>query len=180
MEKIMEKIFKKTLLLSGTALIGAVALSVTALADVSMPVTATLTQTFTEAVTTDMTFGTIGVDPTGDTITIDASLGSAVAVATGGSDVSAADSTSGLITITSSITTDVTPSYDATATLTDPGSSDTVTVSLISANSTPAYTHDGPTGTSEIHVGGVLTIVGTETFAGAIYAGSIAVAIAYN
>jgi len=129
-----------TMLFIPTALAGTVA----------MTVTATLSTSTTETVTTDMDFGTIDLDPSGDTVRLDASAGAASpAVVTGNGSI-ITGGTSGLITINSQIamTVDVTYPADGVVTL-DDGAGHTLPLTDIDT-----YSEGGVTNGSEATVGG--------------------------
>ncbi len=141
-----------------TSLVGS-----TALADVDIEVSATLENPITETKQTDMAFGTIGVSPTGtggpdEVITLEATSGTPVFNNLHGSAVDTlGTATVGNIEIASTATFQVDISYSASATLSD--GSNTLTLDNITTNSTVSgYTHDGSVGTSNIYVGGDLTI----------------------
>lgn len=181
----MRKIFKKSTFLASAALLGMVAMSgTTAMADVTVQVTAAVTSSVVETVTTEMDFGAIDLIPAGDTIVIaagtaDGSGGVAATPASVGiSDVVGGNSA--LITIASAIGFDVDVVYEVSIVLTD-GTTD-ATMSLIDANSgggtaDGTVTHGAGVDTL-IHVGGSLALpAGATTGA---YTGSTAVTINYT
>jgi len=184
----MKRTWRSNLFLSGTALLAAIALSgTTALADVTMNITAAVTSSVVETVTTEMDFGTIEVIPGGDTITIDAlqsganSGGAAGApAATGASAVSGG--TSGLITIASAIGFDIDVGYEADSLVTITDGTTSTFLNLIDANSgggaaDGTVTHTAGADTL-IHVGGAIVFpAGSTTGA---YTGSTSIVINYT
>jgi len=184
----MWKTRKKSTLLASAALLGIVALSGTTVTagTVNVPITATVTSTLLETLTTEMNFGSIELIPAGDTILIAAggvatsgSGGAAAVPASAGTSV-VTGGTSALITITSPIGFDVDVSYEVSVVLTDGTTS--ATMSLIEANSgggstNGTVTHAGGTPT-EIHVGGSLALPSGATTG--IYTGTTAVTINYT
>jgi hypothetical protein len=92
----MKKTWKSSVLLLGTAMLGAVALSGTnamAAGEITeIPVTVTLTQSVVESLAKDMDFGSIDINPAGDVITMDCK---ATAVSPGGTILGTAGVTKG-------------------------------------------------------------------------------------
>ncbi len=151
--------------------------------DVIMNVSAEITSTTTETVTTHLDFGSIDLDPdpAGDTITINAASGPASPVATGASVITGG--TSGLITITSSVVMHVDVTYPATnVTLTSGSNTLTLTPANIISNS--MYPDSGPGTDTDgsnallIHVGGVIVI--PQGQASGTYTGSMTITINYS
>lgn len=175
----MRKTWKSSVLLIGTAMLGAVALSGTnAMAgDVTMTVTATVNSTLTETVTTNLNFGTVDLVPQGDVITINASSGAATAAATGSSTI--VGSTSGLITVSSVGAFTIGIVYPGVAQpLLGAVSGDTVNLTAIGANSTATGLAKVANVNAEIHVGGVVTFpANTENDT---YNGSITITLNYT
>lgn len=175
----MKKTWKSSVLLIGTAMLGAVALSGTnAMAgDLTMTVTATVLSTLTETVTTNLNFGTVDLVPQGDVITINASGGAATAVATGSSTT--VGSTSGLITVSSVGAMNIGITYPGVAQpLLGAVSGDTVNLTAIVANSTTTGVAKVANVDALIHVGGVVTFpAGTENDT---YNGSILITLNYT
>lgn len=179
-EEKMKKTWISKVLLIGTAMLGAVALSGTnAMAgDVTMDVTAVVNSTLTETVTTNLNFGTIDLVPQGDVIRINASGGAATATATGTSLITG--STSGLITVSATagaFTIGIT--YPAgPILLTGIASGDTVNLTAIAANSTATGVAKVANVDAVIHVGGVVTfLAGTEDDT---YEGTITITLNYT
>jgi len=148
----------------------------------SMTATAVITTSTTETVTTDLDFGSIDLDPAGDTITIDASGGSATPAAGAASVVTGG--TSGLITIVSQVVMHVDVTYPAAdVTLTSGANTLTLTSANIIANSqyddggAGADTLGGGTPLS-INVGGVIVIPAGQ--ANGTYTGTINVTVNYS
>ena len=137
----MWKTRKKSTFLASAALLGIVALSGTTVTagTVDVPITATVTSSLVETLTTEMNFGSIELIPAGDTILIDA--GSTAASGDGGvaavpASVGASvvtGGTSALITISSPIGFAVDVSYEVSVVLSDGTTS--ATMSDIEANS---------------------------------------------
>ena len=171
-------------ILTGIALTATVTLTgKDALADQTIAVLGPLEQVIDETVITPLNFGTIGAAPGGDTITINARANgaSAKAVAAGGSDMSANNSTPGNVEISSAITFDVDITVPSFVHLTGDTSNDTITVTDIINNTTADYTHDGATGTSNVYVGGVLTIPSSRSVDhNDTYRGTLNVQLVYN
>lgn len=187
----MKQYRKSSALLIGAAMLGAVALSGTTVlaGTVNMTIAAVVQTTLTETVTTDMDFATIEVIPAGDTVTIDAGGvaasgdggAAATAVATGASVVTGV-STSGLITIASTIGFDLDVTYpgDDTVVITD-GTTNTF-LNAIEANSGGGATNGTVTHAAgvdtEIHVGGEIAFPAGSTTGN--YTGAMDITITYS
>ncbi|MBL4902562.1 MAG: DUF4402 domain-containing protein [Desulfocapsa sp.] len=183
----MWKTRKKSTFLASAALLGIVALSGTTVTagTVDVPITATVTSSLVEDMTTAMNFGSIELIPAGDTIVINASgagsgAGGAAAVpASSGASV-VTGGTSALITISSPIGFDVDVSYEVSVVLTDGTTS--ATMSLIDANSGGGTTDGTVTHAAGvdtlIHVGGSLVLPSGATTG--TYTGSTAVTMNYT
>ena len=144
------------LLLSLSAVSSAIA------GDVIMNVSAIITSSTTETVTTHLDFGTIDLDPAGDTITINAASGAATPVATGASVITGSG-TSGLITIATSVIMNVQVTYP-TSNVTLSSGSDSLTMTSASIIANSMYPDSGAGGDTNgttdflIHVGGQIVI----------------------
>lgn len=150
--------------------------------DVTMDVTATVAPSLTETVTTDMSFGSIDLNPAGDTIVIDASSGAAtpaspgaVSVVTGGS--------SGLITVAANtdFTINVVYEADGVVALTEPVSGD-----IVYLNSIDQYSEGGTVNGGVSHTAGtdsLISVGGSVQFpTGAeagTYSGSMTITLNY-
>ncbi len=177
----MKKLWTSKSFLTGTALLGAIALSGTTVlaGDVTVPITATLQNTTTETVTTDMAWGDIDINPTGDTdCTMDASTAAASTIACDNSSSPGGTVTSGLITVESPITftIDITYPGDTAVTLTD-GISTLEVTDIIGNSTTTGVSHTGGT-PSGIDVGGVLEIVEGDNMG--VYNGTMVVTLDYS
>ena len=159
----MKKTWKSSVLLIGTAMLGAVALSgMNALAgDVDMEVNVTVTSSLVETVTNPLSFGTLDLNPAGDTITIDASAAVAAVTTIGelnGSTTTGA--TSGLVTIETGADTTIAVTYPGTVALVgqtgDAVGAPDLVLNAISANSNGGSANISKTGLTDalIHVGG--------------------------
>ena len=189
----MKKTWKSSVLLIGTAMLGAIALSGTTVmaGPQNVPVTATVTTSVVEAVGVTLDFGSIDLNPAGDTITIDAAGvpngGGAALVGTPSSlsgSVVTGTPAAGTITIAASVPLNISVSYPANGTgvsLTGPGTS-TATLDNIDANSGAGttnlvYNYNG-VGGATVYIGGELTFpAGSLTGA---YAGVIPVTVSYQ
>lgn len=186
----MKKTWRRNLFLGGTVLLGAMALSgTTALADVTMNITAIVTSSVVETVTTEMDFGTIEVLPGGDTIIIDASGGgggaggaAATPVAVGASAVTGGSS--GLITIASAIGFNIDVVYEADSVVVIADDTNTTSTFL---NAIDTYSGGGTTDGTVTHTAGIDTLIhvgGEIAFpAGSItgnYSGSTNIIINYS
>ena len=80
--------------------------------DVTMDVSATVAPSLTETVTTQMSFGSIDLNPGGDTIIIDASSGAATPASSGGASV-VTGGNSGLVTVAASTNFTINVVYEA-------------------------------------------------------------------
>lgn len=182
----MKKTWKRSALLMGTAMLGAIALSGTNVqaGDVTMGIDVTVLSTLSETVTNDMDFGSIDLSPGGDTVTINASAGSATPAATGTSTPTGG--TSGLITVASPNAFTITVTYPATATLNGAGAAagETLTVSDIAANSVggaatvPKSSGASPGSDALIHVGGA--IVFPPSTVNGPYSGTMTITLNYS
>jgi hypothetical protein len=185
-EENMKKTWKSSVLLIGTAMLGAVALSgMNAMAgDVTMTVDAVISSTLSETVTTELDFGTVDLSPGGDTLTLDASAGAATFAAGGSS--TAVGATSGLVTVSSPNGFTITLTYPVSVALTGSGSAagGTLTITSIGANSvggvTPVVKSSGvaPASDALIHVGGEI-IAPSGTLNGP-YTGSMTITLNYS
>ena len=187
----MKKTWKSSVLLLGIAMLGAVALSGTnAMAgDVDLPVDVTVTTSLVETPVTDLSFGSLDLNPAGDTVTIDAS-GSAIADDT--DIVTAIDvlngsvsttATSGLVTIASTADMNIDVVYPATVALIGTtgdaiGAPDLALVD-IAANSVGGAGDISKTGLTDatIHVGG--EIVFPANTATGLYEGTMVITFNY-
>lgn len=151
--------------------------------NVTMNATATISSSFTETVTTDLDFGTINLNPGGDTITIDASAGAATSSAASGSIIGGGTSTSGLITVEHSMIITLWVSYPAGAvTLTSGADTIDITAGSIATNSeysSLATAHTSPDATTDItiDVGGEIVIPGAQP--DGVYTGTMTITINY-
>ncbi len=150
---------------------------------VTMTATAEITTSIVETVTTNLNFGTIDLNPLGDTITIAAIAGPATPVATGASVIALGTGTSGLITVTCGVVVDIDVTYPAVdVTLTSGGDSLTIVAATIGANSqyengVTAFTTDG-TNPALISVGGIIVIPAGQ--AAGTYTGSMSLTLNYS
>lgn len=96
-----------------------------ALADQTLNISVIVTSSIVES-HTDVDFGTIELDPAGDTLTVDASSGSATPALPGGSASVISGGGSGTITVSANIAFTITAVYENTVTLTS--GSDTLNV----------------------------------------------------
>lgn len=182
----MKKTWKSSVLLIGTAMLGAVALSGTnAMAgDVTMTVDAVISSTLQETVTTHLNFGTVDLSPGGDTLTLDAKAGAATFAAGGSS--TAVGATSGLVTVSSPNGFTITLTYPASVTLNGSGAAagSTLTLTGVAANSvggvTPVVKSAGvaPGSDALIHVGG--QIVAPSGTKNGPYNGSMTITLNYS
>ena len=88
--------------------------------NVDLPVTATIASTITETATSSLDFGSIDLDPAGDTITIAADAagsGTVIPVSEGSSVIVGGGN--GVITVASGVAMTVAVTYPATVTITD-------------------------------------------------------------
>jgi|GEM_PF-6874083 len=148
----------------------------TAVADQEIDVTVTLENPIVETPVSNLAFGTIGVSPAGSTsevITLNATTGSPVMSALNGSSFDVTSATIGEIQIDSAATFTVNITYTGATLVSTINSSNTLTLSNVSSNSTiTGYTHDGGVGTSNIYIGGELTI-DPANYDNALYSTSI-------
>ncbi len=188
----MKKIQRGTLLWGGVTLLGLISLPVTtAMADVDMTVSAQVISSLSEVVTTNMDFGTIDLDPDGDTITINASAGG---LSTGGSSASpeatgtvthVSGGTSGLLTIQSAIALDIDITYPGDTDVPLNGITPGLMVTDIDTNSgggllgaAAGTIHHTANIATLIHVGGLVDFpMGTETDN---YSGTMHIELAYH
>jgi hypothetical protein len=141
--------------------------------DLNMDVTATVQAAASSAVTQDMSFGTISVDPTGDTLTLGST--SDTVTKTGISQVTG--SARGIITVTG------VPNIQAV--IADPGAitldHDTLAVSL-TVNSVYAVSTQnctiGPGGTCSLYVGGRMYL--SPSVSEGSYSGSTTITVSYQ
>ena len=188
----MKKTWKSSVLLLGTAMLGAAALSGTnAMAgNVNMGVDVIVTTSLVETVTNDLNFGTIDLNPAGDTISIDASAATvddpAAAVTTisqvNGSTTTGA--TSGLVTIESAGPFNIAVTYPGSVPLVGTagnavGAPD-LALTQINANSVGGAVPVAKAGGTDatIHVGG--EIVFPANTAAGTYAGTMLITFNYN
>lgn len=148
----------------------------------SMTATAVITTSTTETVTNDLDFGSIDLDPVGDTITIAAAGGAATPVATAASVITGGSS--GLITIVSQVIMNVKVTYPAVNVILTSGA-DTLTIAFatIAANSQYPSTGAGVDtvggGTPLlINVGGIIVIPAAQ--ANGTYTGTINLTVNYT
>lgn len=145
-------------------------------------VDAVIQQTISTASPKNLNFGTVELDPAGDTITIDASAGSSTtATKLNGSNVSGSVQ-SGSVTVTSPLSFDILVEYPASVTLDGAASaSNHLTVQSISDNSQGSITaptaHTGGV-TSTFNIGGVLNL--PVTTVADIYHGTMTVKLTYQ
>lgn len=150
--------------------------------DVTMDVTATVAPSLTETVTTQMSFGSIDLNPGGDTIIIDASSGAATPASSGGASV-VTGGNSGLVTVAASTNFTINVVYEANnvVELTEPVSGDSVYLNSIDQYSEGGTVNGGVTHTagtdSLISVGGSVQFPsGAES---GIYSGSMTITLNY-
>ena len=175
---------KKMLIVAGAALIilTLAVLPVSIAGTVNMTATAVITSSTTETVTTNLDFGSIDLDPAGETVTINASAGAATPAVANASVVTGG--TSGLITITSAVVMHVDVTYPAANITLSNGSGDTLTIvaATIAANSmypdTGAGTNTDGTNPLLIHVGGIIVVPAGQ--ANGTYTGTMAITINYS
>ncbi len=176
----MRKIWKGSTFLASAALFGAVVMSgTTAMAGtVDVSVDVEITSTLVEALGNDMDFGSIELSPTGPSVvTIDASTGAvATPTATNGSVVTPGAFGSGLVTVESPIALTIGIAVTDTTTLSGAGAPIPFTAGIANSTTT-ALPHVGGA-TTNIHVGGVITIPGGQT-TGA-YTGTVTVTLTYT
>lgn len=185
----MARPWKRGRLIAGIALLGLAAMQgSTAQADVTMDVTATIASSIVETVASDLRFGTIDLDPVGDTITINstgaANTGGAAATPVAGGSTVITGGGSGQITITSAagvdFSIDVGYPGDGTVHVVGPTSATDITLDSIEANSGDgadgaiAHTGGAPT---DIYIGGVL-VFPNDAEPGA-YTGSMTITLDY-
>ncbi len=174
----MIKSWKNSVYIAGIALFGVIVASgSTAMADVDVDINAEITSTMVETLGNDMDFGSIELSPTGNTIvTIAAAGGIAPAVADNGSVVTPGTFGSGLVTVASAI--DLTIGIAVTDTVNLSGAGADIPFTGGIANSTPTgLSHTGGD-TSNIHVGGIITIPGGQT--PGVYSATITVVLTYT
>lgn len=150
--------------------------------DVTMNVTATVAPSLTETVTTQMSFGSIDLNPGGDTIVINASSGAATPASSGAASI-VTGGASGLITVASNnaFTINVVYEADSTVALTEP-----ISGSIVYLNSIDQYSEGGTVNGGVIHAAGIDSLInvgGSVQFpAGAdagIYSGSMTITLNY-
>ncbi len=163
-----------------TVLLGAIALSGTTVYadDVDVDVDAVITSTLSETMTTPLDFGTIEIDQAGDIISITGVAGIETTVtAAGGSVVGAG--TTGLITLTSPSSFDISAAYPASTNVTDGTTTATLTgvdtLSLAGTAQGP-LTHVGGT-PSLIYIGGDLNVPAGAS--AGTYTGTLTVTLTY-
>ncbi len=170
-------------LIFGAALVGVLSLSgatVLMAGPVTVPITATLQNSTTENVTSEMAWGDIDVNPTGTTTcTLDASGGAVTAMTCDNGTVSGGTVTSGQITVESPISFTIGIAYPADSAVTISDGTSDLEVDAIAANSTATgIAHTGGTPTL-INVGATLNIIGgTDLMAD--YIGDMTVTLSYN
>ena len=151
---------------------------------VDLPVTATITSTITETATSNLDFGSIDLEPAGDTITIDADAagsGTVTPVPTGSSVIVGGGN--GVITVASGVAMTVAVTYPATVTITD--GTNNLDVVNIDAHSQYGATGD-TTGTVSkvagtdllIRIGGEIVIPSGQV--NATYNGTMIVTLNYS
>ncbi len=150
--------------------------------DVTMDVTATVAPSLTETVTTDMSFGSIDLNPAGDTIVIDASSGAATPASSGAASV-VTGGTSGLVTVAANTNFTINVVYEAdnVVALTEPVSGD-----IVYLNSIDQYSEGGTVNGGVVHAAGVdslISVGGSVQFlTGAesgVYSGSMTITLNY-
>lgn len=150
--------------------------------DVTMDVTAAVAPSLTETVTTDMSFGSIDLNPAGDTITIDAHVGAATPASAGAVSV-VSGGTSGLITVAANTDFTINVVYQANGVvaLTEPVSGD-----IVYLNNIDQYSEGGTTNGGVAHTGGtdsLISVGGSVQFptaaAAGTYSGSMTITLNY-
>ncbi len=150
--------------------------------DVTMDVTATVAPSLTETVTTDMSFGSIDLNPAGDTIVIDAHSGAATPASAGAVSL-VTGGASGLITVAANtdFTINVVYQADGVVALTEPVSGD-----VVHLNSIDMYSEGGTAYGGVSHTGGtdsLISVGGSVQFpsgsAAGIYSGSMTITLNY-
>lgn len=189
----MKKTWKSSVLLLGTAMLGAAALSGTnAMAQtdiIDVPVTAEITQSIVADKSADFEFGTIQHSPTGESsITVDASAGPLVGAAPGSANVSKTGNsvfdnvTSGQIKVTAPFPMDIYVTYPAgDKVILKNDDLDEIELTDIAANSTALGTSDelaALAGDTFIDLGGKLTLP-DNTPVGE-YSGDLTVSLTYH
>ncbi len=150
--------------------------------DVTMTANATISSSFTETVTTDLEFGSIDLNPGGDTIILDASGGATTAATIANGSIVTGE-TSGLITIEHSMIISLWLSYPAAAvTLTNGTDNIDITAGSIATNSeysSLATAHTSPDATSDItvDVGGEIVVPAAQP--DGLYTGTMTITINY-
>ena len=150
--------------------------------DVTMDVTATVAPSLTETVTTDMSFGSIDLNPAGDTIVIDAHSGAATPASSGAVSL-VTGGTSGLITVAANTDFTINVVYQANGVvaLTEPVSGD-----IVYLNSIDQYSEGGTINGGVPHTGGtdsLISVGGSVQFpsgaAAGTYSGSMTITLNY-
>ncbi len=145
---------------------------------VAVGVSAIISSSITETVTTALDFGTIDLDPAGDTVQIDASGGATVAATITNSSLVTGE-TSGLITITSGVVASVAIVYPAAdVTLTSGGDSLTIVAATIAASSSATGVATDGINPFYIYVGGTIVIPAAQPTG--TYTGSMSITINYS
>jgi hypothetical protein len=179
----MKKRLSAKLLLVGGLLLGGTMFSgMTATAgDLTMNITAQVTSSITETVTTDLDFGIIDLDPAGDTIQLNGSAGASTTPVITGASAVGGTPTTGLITVASPLAfnIDITYPIDGSVTLADvTDGSSTLSLDAITANSTASGVAHAAGVDSLINVGGILSIpAGADTDS---YTGTMTITLVYN
>ncbi len=145
---------------------------------VAVGVDAIITSTITETATTDLDFGSIDLDPAGDTVTIDASGGATTAATITASSIVTGE-TSGLITITSGVIASVAVVYPAAdVTLTSGGNTLTIVAATIATFSSETGVATDGINPFYIYLGGTIVIPSGQ--ATGTYSGSMNITINYS
>lgn len=145
-------------------------------ASVTLDATATIeAAALTATQQNSLNFGTIIISDQESQIRINASAGAGTpAVESGTASVSGGGS--GLIHVTTNLDTNITIVYPANATITE-GGGDTMTITSITANSTPSPLNVVTGTNNEIHVGGLLTVTVPAT--AGTYTGTMSITVNY-
>ena len=145
---------------------------------VAVGVSAVITSTITETATTDLDFGSIDLDPAGDTIQLDASGGATTTASITNSSIVTGE-TSGLITITSGVVATVAVVYPAAdVTLTNGANTLTIAFATIAASSSVTGVATDGINPFYIYLGGTIIIPGTQPTG--TYTGSMNITINYS
>lgn len=177
----MTNIFKNSKMLAGAALLSSLTLAGTSAmaVDVSVPVTAVVQSTI-NITTTPLDFGTIDIDPIGDTITLNATA-SSVTIPTilGGSAVTGASSGTIVVSSPTSFGIAITYPADGTTLMTGVlGNTTSVVLNAVTANSTTSpIAHVGGVDDT-INVGGALVLAANTP--SDTYTGAMTVVFVYN